>query len=113
MDARRGRCHNRRPFTRRDDPVPQGGTLAASVLTLLFLSGGGHTGTNVMASLAARREGLRLVATSDVPDEPSLFAFDAVYLAPRLRDDAPAFERRVLEIVDREAPDLVVPCRDE
>ena len=87
--------------------------LAASVLTLLFLSGGGHTGTNVMASLAARRDGLRLVATSDVPDEPALFAFDTVYLAPKVADDPAGFERRVLDIVAREAPDLVVPCRDE
>lgn len=83
------------------------------MLTLLFLSGGGHTGTNVMASLAARRDGLRLVATSDVADEPSLFAFDAVYLAPKIAADRGAFERRVLDIIAREAPDLVVPCRDE
>jgi carbamoyl-phosphate synthase large subunit len=82
-------------------------------LTLLFLSGGGHTGTNVMASLAGRRDGLRLVATSDVPDEPALFAFDAVYLAPKVAEDPAGFERRVIDIVVREAPDLVVPCRDE
>jgi carbamoyl-phosphate synthase large subunit len=66
-----------------------------------------------MASLATRRESLRLVATSDVPGEPSLFAFDAVYLAPKVGDDPAAFERRVDEIVVCEAPDLVIPCRDE
>jgi carbamoyl-phosphate synthase large subunit len=82
-------------------------------LTLLLLSGGGHTGTNVMASLAPRRAGLRLVATSDSPDEPALFSFDAVYLAPKLADDVAAFERRVLELITREDPALVVPCRDE
>jgi carbamoylphosphate synthase large subunit len=82
-------------------------------LTLLLLSGGGHTGTNIMASLAPRRAGLRLVATSDSPDEPALFSFDAVYLAPKLARDVTAFEQRVLEIVAREKPDLVVPCRDE
>ena len=83
------------------------------MLTLLFLSGGGHTGTNVMASLAARRDGLRLVATSDVPDEPALYAFDRVYLAPKVAADPAGFERRVLEIIERVGPDLVVPCRDE
>ena len=83
------------------------------MLTLLLLSGGGHTGTNVMFSLLPWREGLRLVATSDVPDEPALFGFDAVYLAPNLAGDPAGFSRRLLEIIDRECPDLVVPCRDE
>jgi carbamoyl-phosphate synthase large subunit len=82
-------------------------------LTLLLLSGGGHTGTNVMVSLASRRKELRLVATSDTPDEPALFAFDAVYLAPKLADETAAFERRILEIIGRESPHLVIPCRDE
>lgn len=82
-------------------------------LTLLLLSGGGHTGLNVVASLASRRKELRLIATSDIPDEPSLFAFDAAYLAPRLAEDPAGFERRLMEILDREAPDLVIPCRDE
>jgi biotin carboxylase len=81
-------------------------------VTLLLLSGGGHTGCNVMASLASRRASMRLLATSDVADEPALFAFDGAYLAPRLADDAAGFERRVLEIIDRESPDLVIPCRD-
>ena len=111
MDAGGTRCHNLRPPTpsRRGDSAER----LLAVLTLLFLSGGGHTGTNVMASLAGRRDGLRLVATSDVPDEPALFAFDAVYLAPKVADDPAGFERRVLDVVAREAPDLVVPCRDE
>ncbi|MEO8137186.1 MAG: hypothetical protein ABI831_24800 [Betaproteobacteria bacterium] len=82
-------------------------------LTLLLLSGGGHTGTNIMASLATRRQGLRLVATSDTPHEPALFSFDAAYLAPTLADDRQGFERRILEIIELERPDLVVPCRDE
>jgi len=82
-------------------------------LTLLLLSGGGHTGTNVMASLQTRRKSLRLVTTSDMPDEPALFAFDAIYLAPKVADDPVAFERRILDIIAREKPDLVVPCRDE
>ncbi len=66
-----------------------------------------------MASLAGRRDSLRLVATSDNADEPSLFAFDAAYLAPRLADDPQGFERRFIDIMQREQPDLVVPCRDE
>jgi len=82
-------------------------------LTILLLSGGGLTGSNVMACLADRRSNLRLVATSDTPREPALFNFDATYLAPRLVDSPAVFERRMLEIIERESVDLVVPCRDE
>ena len=84
-----------------------------ATLTLLLLSGGGHTGSNVMGALASRRTGLRLVTTSDRPDEPALFKFDAAYIAPRLADDVEGFERRVLEIIELENPVLVIPCRDD
>jgi carbamoyl-phosphate synthase large subunit len=66
-----------------------------------------------MASLASRRDLVRVIATSDVCDEPSLCTFDAAYLAPNLARDPARFEGRFLEIVAREEPDLVVPCRDE
>ena len=82
-------------------------------VTLLLLSGGGHTGRNVVAALEQRRTGLRLIAISDTPDEPALFNFDAVYLAPTLSRDFAGFERRMLDIFAKEKPDLVVPCRDE
>jgi len=82
-------------------------------LSILLLSGGGHTGANVMSTLAQRRAALRLIATSDLADEPALFAFDAVYLAPRLADDSQGFEARVLEVLEAEAIDLVIACRDE
>ena len=64
-----------------------------ATLTLLLLSGGGHTGSNVMGALASRRTGLHLVTTSDRPDEPALFRFDAAYIAPRLADDVAGFAR--------------------
>ena len=80
---------------------------------LLFLSGGCRVGQNVLATLAARRAGLRLVATSSIPDEPTLFDFDAVYLAPPTAKDLDGFERRLLAIVASERIDLVVPCRDD
>lgn len=82
-------------------------------LSLLLLSGGGHTGANIMAALASRRNNLRLIATTDSADEPTLFAFDAIYLAPSLAAAPRGFEARVLEIMEHEAVDLVIPCRDE
>ncbi len=81
--------------------------------TILLLSGGGHTGANVLAAIGTRRSTTRLIATTDVTDEPTLFAFDQVYLAPNLRADAASFERRLLDVMALEKPDLVVPCRDD
>lgn len=83
------------------------------VITLLLLSGGGHTGRNVLETLAARREGLRLVATGNDAAEPTLFAFDAAYLTPTLKQDPAGFEARFRQLLDIERPDLVIPCRDE
>jgi carbamoyl-phosphate synthase large subunit len=85
----------------------------ASMKRLLFLSGGSRVGQNVLATLAGRRRGLLLVATTSIADEPALFDFDAVHLVPPTASDADAFERAVLGIVDAERIDLVVPCRDD
>ncbi len=48
---------------------------------LLVLSAGTQVGQNVLRTLAGRRDGVALVATSSVAHEPALFDFDAVYLA--------------------------------
>lgn len=82
-------------------------------LRILFLSGGTLVGRNVLATLAGRRGGLTLIATSSIPDEPALFEFDACYLAPPTTADPQAFERRILDVIEREAPHLVVPGRDD
>ncbi|HET9340972.1 MAG TPA: hypothetical protein VFQ55_18360 [Casimicrobiaceae bacterium] len=84
-----------------------------SRLRILFLSGGSLVGRNVLATLAGRRGAVRLIAMSSVADEPALFEFDACYLAPATRTDPQAFERRLLEVIEREGPDLVVPGRDD
>lgn len=70
-------------------------------------------GQNILATLAGRRERVALVATSSVANEPALFDTDAVYLVPATMAEPEAFERRLLEIVDRERIDLVIPCRDD
>jgi ATP-grasp in the biosynthetic pathway with Ter operon len=81
--------------------------------TLLFLSGGGHTGRNVLAALGDRRDGLRLVTTTDIADEPSLYQFDGAYLAPAISLDPKGFADRFAQILAEEKPTLVIPCRDE
>jgi carbamoyl-phosphate synthase large subunit len=80
---------------------------------LLLLSGGCQVGRNVLATLAGRRAGLELHATSSVVDEPALFDFDAVYRVPVTAADPAGFETRLLAILAGEAIDLVIPCRDD
>jgi hypothetical protein len=84
----------------------------AADLRLLVLAAGTRVGQNILATLAGRRHGLTLIATSSVVNEPSLFDFDVVYqVSPSAEADA--FERALLDIMDRERVDLVIPCRDD
>jgi len=80
---------------------------------LLVLSAGTQVGQNVLRTLSTRRDGVMLAATSSVAHEPALFDFDAVYLAPETAADPTAFERRLLDVIEREQIDLVIPCRDD
>src|SRR5450432_556261 len=82
-------------------------------LRLLVLSVGTQVGQNVLATLARRRGGLELIATSSVSNEPSVFDWDAVYIVPATAADPEAFELRLLDIMAREQIDLVIPCRDD
>ena len=82
-------------------------------LRLLFVSAGTVVGQKILATFEGRREGLELVGTSSVANEPSLFEFDRIHLVPPTLEDPARFERQLLEIVDRERPDLVIPCRDD
>jgi carbamoyl-phosphate synthase large subunit len=79
----------------------------------LVLSVGTQVGQNVLSVLSGRRDGLVLIATSSVANEPAVFDYDAVYLAPPTAAEPAAFERLLLEIMDRERIDLVIPCRDD
>ena len=82
-------------------------------LRLLVLAVGTQVGQNVLTVLASRRRDLELVATSSVANEPALFDYDVVYLAPPTATNGRAFEHRILEIMDHEHVDLVIPCRDD
>lgn len=82
-------------------------------ITLLLLSGGGHTGRNVLAALGQRRHLFRVVTTTDVTDEPGVYEIDAAYVTPAISVDADGFAREFTKILAYEAPALVIPCRDE
>ena len=80
---------------------------------LLLVSAGSVVGQKLVATLRGRRDGLCIVGTSSVANEPALFDLDRVHLVEPTADDPHRFERRLLAILDREQPDLVVPCRDD
>jgi hypothetical protein len=84
-----------------------------ATIRLLLLSAGTEAGQDILAMLAPRRADVTLVATSDVADEPALFDCDAVHLVAPAAADPDAFERVLLEVMERERIDLVVPCSDE
>ncbi len=67
----------------------------------------------MLSTLSGRRGALRMVAASSVSNEPALFEFDAVHLVPETAADPQEWERRILAIMEREAIDLVIPCRDD
>ena len=82
------------------------------MLRLLVLSAATHVGQNVLATLAPRRAGHALIATSSVANEPALFDYDAVHLVPPTAADPAAFEAILLDLMERERIDLVIPCRE-
>src|ERR1700674_5041876 len=51
-------------------------------LRLLVLSVGTRVGQNVLTTLNGRRDGLLLMGTSSVANEPALFDFDVAYRVP-------------------------------
>jgi carbamoyl-phosphate synthase large subunit len=80
-------------------------------LRLLVLAAGTRVGQNILATFAGRRDGVRLVATTSVADEPGPFGYDTVHLVPETR--SPEYEAKLLDVVASERIDLVVPCRDD
>jgi ATP-grasp domain len=81
--------------------------------TLLFLSGGSQVAQFMLATLRERREGLRLIATTSVADDPGLWEYDKVYLTPATRGEPEAFKQQVATILREEGVDLAIPCRDD
>ncbi len=77
---------------------------------LLITSGGSLVGQNLLQLLEGRRERVELIAADCDPAVPRLFRYDRVQLIPRLED--PAFVPRLVELIETELPDVVLPGRD-
>src|SRR5688500_13691539 len=61
---------------------------------LLLVSAGSVVGQKLVATLRGRRDGLCIVGTSSVANEPALFDLDRVHLVEPTADDPHRFERR-------------------
>jgi carbamoylphosphate synthase large subunit len=83
-----------------------------TVARLLITSAGSLVGQNVLEGLAAQRRRWHVAGINTQADAVSNFLCDRVYLAPALADGA-AFEARFAAILAREAPELVIPGRDD
>lgn len=86
--------------------------LVTERLRLLITSVGSLVGQNILEGLAHRRREFRVVGLNSLPDAVSNFLCDRVYRMPTLADEV-AFAARLDEIVAAEAPDIVIPGRDD
>lgn len=84
-----------------------------SKIKLLLLSGGSLVGRNILDLVADRRGSVHLIATNSEADSATLYEYDTVYLTPTTAGEPIKFEQRVLQIIEEEKPDLVIPCRDD
>lgn len=80
---------------------------------IVLLSGGSLVGRNLLDVFETSRENFYLIALNSVPEEPSLFEFDEVYLSPELGSQESDFLEFFSKLISDIQPDFVIPCRDE
>lgn len=79
--------------------------------TLLVTSGGSLVGRAILDVLDRRRAGLRVVAINSDLDAPHMQRFDRVDRVSPL--SSPDFTGELVDVVERETPDLVLAGRDD
>lgn len=72
---------------------------------------GSRVGQSLLEALAPLRAGLCLIGTNSIPEAANLFACDRARLLPETRQ-AEDFEAALAALIEAEAPDLVLACRD-
>jgi len=80
-------------------------------LRILILSAGSLVAQNILDALEGRREWVSVIGADAGTTSPRLFRCDIVYRTP-LTDQPDAFRERLLEIIDRERPNLILAGRD-
>jgi carbamoyl-phosphate synthase large subunit len=78
---------------------------------LLLLSAGSLLGQNILDCLEGRRSGVRVTGINSQSANARIFRCDRVHLSPR--SDEPDFESFLIDKIEAEQPDLILPGRDE
>ena len=85
---------------------------AESRKTLLITAVGSGVGRTLLQALQGRRQRLRVLGLNSRADAPELYQCDAAWLGPETARQA-AHQRRLIELIEAEQPDLVLAGRDE
>lgn len=96
-----------------DSTLPSRASRTDTRIRLLLLSGTSHVGQGVLAAVADRRADVEVIATGSVAGDLAQVDFDGAYLVPETATDPRGFAQRLLDIVARERPALIIPCRDD
>ena len=80
-------------------------------MKIVLTGAGSLVGQCVLDCLEGRRENLHLIGANLDPHAVNLHRCDQIYPLPPVTDAA-AFTMALGRLIDREAPDLVIPCRD-
>ncbi len=83
------------------------------MLKVLIISVGSLVGYNVLDALERRRENIEIVATNSIPGDSNIYRCDKAYLVPPTKSQSAEFTNRLVEIIEVEKPDLVIPARDD
>jgi biotin carboxylase len=81
------------------------------MIKLLVTSIGSLVGQNLLDVIDVRADDIRVVGTTTLASIP-LHRCERAYLVPATERPPSAFSRRLLEIIEREQPDLIIPTRD-
>ncbi|MEH6549068.1 MAG: ATP-grasp domain-containing protein [Pseudomonadales bacterium] len=83
------------------------------MLKILITSVGSLVGSNILDILEGRRQDLQIIGTNSIAEEAALYRCDKAYFVPPTREQRVKFSNRLLEILEIERPDLIIPARDD
>ncbi len=78
----------------------------------MITSVGSLVGQNILDSLHSNRKKLRIIATNSALDAANNYRCDRTYLVP-LAADEKEYIANLVNIIEREKPDLIIPGRDD
>jgi carbamoyl-phosphate synthase large subunit len=80
---------------------------------ILITSVGSLVGYNILDVLEGRRQDLQIIGTNSIEADSNIYRCDKAYRVLSTKDNQAEFKHRLLEIIDLEQPDLVIPGRDD